>query len=143
MSEISISPRRHIDWQRLWTGARGFGHGIVAVTTATARITWAVLKSLGTLAFLLGITAGGAFLLWKQGGTLTGDDASVQRQIIEEAARHSDCWQPRSVDGERFGALMLYTFGALILLGGGGGVFVWCGETWNALFRRRNGNAAS
>ena len=135
MSEIlSKTVRRPVEWRRL-------GRGAVIATKATARISWAVLKSLAQLAFVLGLIAGGGALLWNQGGRLTDNDATLQRKIAEDrvprGARDNDPFAPRvhSVDDERATALMIYNLGILILLGGGAGVVGWCWETRDALSR--------
>ena len=96
------------------------------------------------LAFMLAVMAGGGALIWYQGGRLTDTDATLQQKIAEDrvprGTRDADPFGPRvrSVDDARVDAFMTYNFGLLVLLMGGGGVLVWCGETRDALSRLRS-----
>jgi hypothetical protein len=142
MSEFTLTHRA--DLRRIGQVARRIEHRAVIVTKATARITWAVLKSLTMLAFVLGMIAGGGSLMWNQGGRLTDNDATLRQKMagdrVPRGTRDADPFgtRVRSVDDERATALMVYNFGVLILLAGGAGVMAWCWETRDALSRLRS-----
>jgi len=76
MSEITQSLRR-IDLRQMWAVSGLVLRGVVRVTKATARVTWAVLKSLGQLAVYMMFMAGGGAALWWTAQTLLSDDATI------------------------------------------------------------------